>query len=257
MPVSTQCYGCCPVVVDRCSMLCHTQCSHSLAWGEQWPSTTPEVCLCLLPTSNERPCILSWMRGTCSTTAPGTSLTPPLAEVCFQSSQSWASEPRIGVQLNSWLCTCGLQTWNHSLSPTPVWHLLSVADVSLWRPMSAHVNRLPGHQQRVLWSCPWQYRGQLINLQSKTCHNQATTSWNTFLFVEFARECRPYSDSDSPVTEIFWHTNRQSASEANLVKVSDDTILPICLIGFLQVKEESDCLLPLGKRIPEISFKTH
>ena len=27
-------------------------------------------------------------------------------------------------------------------------------------------------------------RGQLINLQSKTCHSQDTASWNTFLWVE-------------------------------------------------------------------------
>ena len=83
---------------------------------------------------------------------------------------------------------------------------------------------------------------QLINLQSKTCHSQDTASWNTFLWVEFVRECCPNSDSDSPVLEIFWHKNRQSASEANPVEVSDDAILPGCLIGFLQVKEETNCL---------------
>ena len=48
-------------------------------------------------------------------------------------------------------------------------------------------------------------RGQFINLQSKTCHSQDTASWNTFLWVEFVRECCPNSDSDSPVPEIFWH----------------------------------------------------
>ena len=100
-------------------------------------------------------------------------------------------------------------------------------------------------------------RGQLINLQSKTCHSQDTASWNTFLWVEFVRECCPKSDSDSPVPEIFWHKNRQSASEANPVKISDDTILPGCLICFLQVKEETNCLLPSGKCVPEISLKTH
>ena len=100
-------------------------------------------------------------------------------------------------------------------------------------------------------------RGQLINLQSKTCHSQDTTSWNTFLWVEFVRECCPNSDSDSPVPEIFGHKNRQSAFEANPVKVSDNAILPGCVIGFLQVKEETNCLLPLSKGIPEISFKAH
>ena len=100
-------------------------------------------------------------------------------------------------------------------------------------------------------------RGQLINVQSKTCHSQDITSWNTLLWVEFVRECCPNSDLESPVPEIFWHKNRQSASEANPVKVSDDAILPGCPIGFLQIKEETNCLLPLNKGIPEISFKAH
>ena len=100
-------------------------------------------------------------------------------------------------------------------------------------------------------------RGQLINLQSKTCHSQDTASWNTFLWVKFVRECCPNSDWDSPVPEILWHKNRQSASEANPVKVSDDAILPGCLIGFLQVKQETYCLLPLSKGILEISFEAH
>ena len=98
-------------------------------------------------------------------------------------------------------------------------------------------------------------RGHLINLQSKTCDSQDTASCNTFLWVESVRECCPNSDLDLLVHDIFWHENRQSASEANPVKVSDDAILPGCLIGFLQVKEETNCLLPLSKGIPEISFK--
>ena len=93
-------------------------------------------------------------------------------------------------------------------------------------------------------------RGQLINLQSKTCHSQDTASWNTFLWVEFLRVLPQFWLG-------FWDKNRQSVSEANPVKVSDDTILPGCLICFLQVKEETNCLLPSGKCVPEISFKTH
>ena len=72
------------------------------------------------------------------------------------------------------------------------------------------------------------------------------------LWVQFVRECCPNSDSDSTVPEIFWDKNRQSASEANPVKVSDDTILPGCLICFLLVNEETYCLLPWGKCVPEI-----
>ena len=164
------------------------------------------------------------------------------------------SEPETGVQWNVRLCTCGLQTWNHSLSPIPVWNSLPAVDVSLWCPKSVLETRSPGHRQRVLEDVLGNTRGQLINLQSKTCHSQDTASWDTFLWVEFVRECCPNSDSDSPVPEIFWHKNRQSASEANPVKIWDDTILPGCLICFLQVKEETNCLLPLGKCIPEISL---
>ena len=78
MPVSIESYGCCPVVVDWCLMLSHTQCNRSPGWSERWPGTASGVCLCLLPTSNEQqlgwswepPCISSlahwcapWMRG--------------------------------------------------------------------------------------------------------------------------------------------------------------------------------------------------
>ena len=104
---------------------------------------------------------------------------------------------------------------------------------------------------------PGNTRGQLINLQSKTCHSQDATSWNTFLWVVFIWECGPNSDSDSAVPEIFRHEHRQSASEANSVKVSDDTILPGCFIGLFQVKEETNCLLLLCKGISEVSFETH
>ena len=41
------------------------------------------------------------------------------------------------------------------------------------------------------------------------------------------------------------------------MKVAGDTILPGCFIGFLQIKEETNCLLPVGNHILEISFKTH
>ena len=63
-------------------------------------------------------------------------------------------------------------------------------------------------------------RGQLINLQSKTCHSQDAASWDTFLWVEFIRECGPDSDSNSAIPAIFRHENRQSASEPNPVQVT-------------------------------------
>ena len=48
----------------------------------------------------------------------------------------------------------------------------------------------------------------------------------------------------------------QSVSEVNAMKVSD-IILPSCIKDFLQVKEETNFLLPRGKPVSEISFKTH
>ena len=68
------------------------------------------------------------------------------------------SEPETVVQWYLWLCTCGLQTWSHSLSPIPLWHSLPAVDISLWCPESVLENRLPGHRQSVLWRCPWQYK---------------------------------------------------------------------------------------------------
>ena len=96
--------------------------------------------------------------------------------------------------------------------------------------------------------------GQLINLQSQTCHSEDTTSWNTFLWVEFIRDYGPNSDSDSAVPEIVRPKNRLSASEANPVTVSNGAVLPGCFIGLSRVKEETDCPLPLCKGIPEISI---
>ena len=41
-------------------------------------------------------------------------------------------------------------------------------------------------------------RGQLINLQSKTCHSQ-----DTFLWLEFIRECRPNPSSEVSSEELY------------------------------------------------------
>ena len=62
----------------------------------------------------------------------------------------------------------------------------------------------------------------------------------------------PNSYSDSAVPEIFRQKNRQSTSEANPGEVSNDAILPSCSISLFQVKEETNCLLPLCKSIQEI-----
>ena len=119
MPVSIQSYRCCPIVIDQC----HTQCNHSSAWSEQWIRTASEVCLCLL-TTWEPPCTVSlahwcasWMRGASPTTVWGTLMTPPLAAVCFQFSQSGAFEHGMGA-----VKCANLHLWAANLKPSLVAH---------------------------------------------------------------------------------------------------------------------------------------
>ena len=149
----------------------HTSKEQPLGWGWEPPCTVSSAHWCA-----------SWIRCASPTTAQGTLLTSPLAEVCFQPSQWGASEFGIRVQWNAQLCTCGPQTWNHSLSPIPVWHLLPAVNVSLWCSGSAQTDC-----QVINKECsedvPSNTRGQLINLPSITCHSQGTTNWNTFLWV--------------------------------------------------------------------------
>ena len=67
-----------------------------------------------------------------------------------------------------WILTRGavkcmtLHLWSTNLKPFLVahlvWNLLLAVNVSLWCPGSVHGNRLTGHQQIVLWKCPWQCR---------------------------------------------------------------------------------------------------
>ena len=95
-----------------------------------------------------------------------------------------------------------------------------------------------------------QERNSLI--LSKTCHNQTTTSWNAFLWVEFVKSVVPFLNR---IRRSHRYSDTKTGSlplEANPVKVPDNTILPDCLIHFRQVKEETHCLLPPWKGIPEI-----
>ena len=138
MPVSIPCYGCCPVVPDWCLMLCHTQCNGNPAWSEQWPGVASEVSLSppRFKCATTRMRLRASLRSVFSTLMcflnemcrshhrPRNFVDSSMVEVCFESSQSEASKPVIGVQWNVRLCTCRLQTWNHSLLLMPVWHLL-------------------------------------------------------------------------------------------------------------------------------------
>ena len=58
-------------------------------------------------------------------------------------------------------------------------------------------------------------RWQLVNLQLEACNSQDTTSWDSFFWVKFTRECVPDSDPNLAVSEKLRHANRQSASEPN------------------------------------------
>ena len=68
---------------------------------------------------------------------------------------------------------------------------------------------------------PSDTRGQLINLQAKTCNSKDTNSWNTFPWVEFIRGGGFESDWNSVIPEMNRHENRQFASDANPVQVLD------------------------------------
>ena len=154
MPVSIQCCGYCPVVVDGYSMLCHTQCNHSPDLNEKWPGVASKVCFCPLPTSSGRPlgwgsdppCTVSlahwcpWRKEGCAShhsprnfvdSSTSRNVSPILI-----AGGLWTLD---WVQCNVWLYTYELQTWNHFLLPIPVLHLL-LLQMSLRCPGSAHEN---------------------------------------------------------------------------------------------------------------------
>ena len=258
MPVSIQSYGCCPIAVDQGLMLSHTQCNHSPAWSEQWPGKASEVCL--------SPPHFKWaatrMRLRASLHCVFSTL------MCFLNERSHHS-PRNFVDFSTgrsvfpiitvgglWARDRGavkcmtLHLWTANLKPFLVAHSCMAFTACCKCIYGVQGAPTTTDCQVINKECsedvPGNTRGQLINLQSITCHSQDTTIWNTFLWVEFIKECWPDSDSDSSVPEIFWHKKRQAASEAN--PVQDDTILPGCLICFLQVKEETCCLWTKASR---------
>ena len=172
VPVLVQYCGCCQVVVNWHGILCHTQCIHNLAWSEQWSGTASAVCLCPPPHFK---CATTRMRLRASLHRAFSTLMCSLKERCeshhsprnFVDSSTGRSVSLIlilgvsglcfEVQWNAQLYIYGQQTWNRSLLPIPVWHLLPAVDVFLWCQGSAHENRSPDHQQRELWRCPWQW----------------------------------------------------------------------------------------------------
>ena len=173
MLASIPSYGCCPVVVDQCFMLSHTQCNHSPTWSKQWPGTASEVGLGLLPTSNEQPLEWGWETPCTVSLAHWYALyewdvqvPPQPKELCWLLHwQKCVSNPHsrgIWVQDRGAVKCTTLHLWATNLKPFLVAHSCMaftacckyLAMVFRERPQ----NRLSGHQQRVLWRCPWQYK---------------------------------------------------------------------------------------------------
>ena len=158
MPISIRSCGYYQVVVNWCSMLCHTQWNHSPAWTKQLLCTASE-CVSVPSRATTRMRLRASLRCVfntlmCFLKERGESNHSPrnfvdsywLVEMCQQFWSQGVSEPWIGVRWNVWLYTCGLQTLTHSLLPIRVLNLLPVVNVSLWCPGSAHGNRSPGQQ---------------------------------------------------------------------------------------------------------------
>ena len=59
-------------------------------------------------------------------------------------------------------------------------------------------------------------RWQLVNLQSEACNSQDTTSWDSFFWVEFIRECVPDSDANGS-------THNPSTADQNSALPPDTT----------------------------------
>ena len=173
MPVSIPNYGCCPVVVDRCLMLSHTQCNHSPALSKQWPGTASEVCLGL-PHPHFK-WATTWKRWRAPLHCLFSTLMCFLIEMCdshhsprkFIDSSTGRSVFPIHTVGGLWAWNRGavkcatLHLWAANLKPFLVAHscrTFTACCKCLWCPGNVHENRLPGHQQRVLWRCPWHYK---------------------------------------------------------------------------------------------------
>ena len=86
-------------------------------------------------------------------------------------------------------CTT-LHLWAANLKPFPVAHIC-MAFTACCRCLSTV---LKTDCQIINKECSEDERWQLINVQSEACNSQDATSWNTFFWVEFIREC--VSDSE-------------------------------------------------------------
>ena len=270
MAVSIPSYGYCPVVVDRCLMLNHTQCNRSPAWTEQWPGTVSEV-----SQSPHFKWATTRMRLRASLHCVFSTMMCFLNEMCeSHHSRRNFVDPSTGRSVFPTLTVRGLwvrhrvavkcmtlHSWAANLKPYLVAHSC-MSFTACCKCLSMVFRERPWKQIAMSstkcalkMSLAIQVGCSLIfNLKHVTARTPPIETPSSGFN---SSECCPNSDSDSAFPEIFWHKNRPSASEANPVKVSDDTILPGCLISFFQFKEKTSRLLPFGKSIPEISFKTH
>ena len=200
MPVSVQSYENWPVVVGWCLMLCHTQYNHSQTWNEQLHGTASRVSvpspfqvsdhsdevenllpLCLqhtdvfLKSEVPVPPQPKELRGL------------PLAEVCFQSSQLGSLSPRPGCSEMYDFAFVGCKPETIPWRPF-LYGIHCLLYMSLYGVQRASLKTdCQVIDKECFEDVLGNTRGQLINLQSKTCHSQDTASWNTFPWVEFVR----------------------------------------------------------------------
>ena len=126
---------------------CLTQCSHSSAWSKQWPGAASKVSLSsphLQWVTTEMTlraslcCVFLCLQHT-DVPIKGKLRVPPQPKELHWPLhwQNCVSNPHCGRSLNlESRCskTQHMQTWNHSLSPNPVWHLPIAINIFLWCP---------------------------------------------------------------------------------------------------------------------------
>ena len=230
MPVSIQSCECCPVVVDWYLMLCHTQCIRSPAWSIQWPGTVSKVCLCPLPTSSEPPRGYGSEPPCIGSLAHWYAWVPPEPEelrwLLHRQKSVTNLDCRWSLNPRSWCSKIYDFTFvGCKLETIPCCPFLYC--IYKERPRK-QIARSPTYSVLKMSLAIREGSSLIFSPKHVTARTPpiGAPSW-----VEFAREYTAYSDPDSAVLEIFRYKNRQSASDANLMKVSSDAIYYLCQYG--------------------------
>ena len=107
----------------------------------------------------------------------------------------------------------------------------------------------PGRRQAIIWT----NAGILSIGPLGTNFNDNFTEIHTFSLKKMRLKLSPRPQCVKSYF-IFWNKTGRLPLRPILWR---SRMMPGCLIGFLQVKEETNCLLPMSKGISEISFKAH